>query len=361
MKTPGIHFRRVLVLVGLLIVSLFVPDAHGAEQPSKPIGKPLKTVPLGVLPASFVGELPCADCPGIHYHLNLLPDRVFFLRMTYLERGDAHFDDIGSWVISSDGSTLVLKGGRDAPEMFAIKGRDMLRKLDIEGREIASSLNYDLRKTKTVEPLEPRLTMRGMYRAGQFTECLTRRKWTLAQEKDKPALEAAYKSRQTTGEELLVNLEGQFVMRSTGKGTGLRPALVVDRFVGVSPEKTCGARFSSAPLENTYWKLTRLGDNRVFVAGDQREPHFVLDGKSKRIAGSGGCNRLTGTYQQKGNRLMLGKIGSTFMACAAAMETEREFLATLERVRSWNILGQQLELFDSSGTLLARFEARAKK
>ena len=41
---------------------------------------------LGELPASFTGELPCADCPGIRYDLNLFPDKSFYLRMTYLER-----------------------------------------------------------------------------------------------------------------------------------------------------------------------------------------------------------------------------------------------------------------------------------
>jgi copper homeostasis protein (lipoprotein) len=64
---------------------------------SKPASKPAQAEPLGALPASFIGELPCADCPGIRYQVNLFPDRAFFSRMTYLGRGDdANFDDIGS-------------------------------------------------------------------------------------------------------------------------------------------------------------------------------------------------------------------------------------------------------------------------
>ena len=45
---------------------------------SKPASKPTQAAPLGTLPASFIGELPCADCPGIRYHVNLFADRVFF-------------------------------------------------------------------------------------------------------------------------------------------------------------------------------------------------------------------------------------------------------------------------------------------
>ncbi len=334
---------------------------------SKPASKPAQAAPLGTLPASFIGELPCADCPGIRYHVNLFPDRVFFLRTTHIGRADnANFDDIGSWVLSSDRATLILKGGREAPEIFAIKDRDTLRKLDIEGHEITSPLNYDLQRTKNVEPLEPRLTMRGMYRyfadAGLFTECLTRRRWPVAQEKDNAALESAYtKGRLTTGEELLVNLEGQIAMRPKMEGKGAQPTVVVERFIGVWPGETCGARFSSAALENTYWKLIRLSGKPVSVAAKQREPHFVLDNKTKRIAGFGGCNRFAGTYQQNANRLTFGKMAMTFMACPEGMETERDFVTALEQVRSWKILGNHLELIDGSGTLLARLEAGAPK
>jgi len=335
---------------------------------SKPASKSTQAAPLGALPASFIGELPCADCLGIRYHVNLFPDRVFFLRTTYIGRGDnANFDDIGSWVLSRDRNTLILKGGREAPEMFAIKDRDTLRKLDVEGREIESLLNYDLHRTKNIESIEPRLAMRGMYRyfadAGLFTECLTRRKWPVAQEKDNAALESTYaKARLTTGEELLVNLEGQVAMRPKIEGQGAQPTLVVERFIGVWPGEACGARFSSAPLENTYWKLTRLGGKPVSVAAKQREPHFVLNNKTQRIAGSGGCNRFMGGYElQSGDRLTLGKLAMTFMACPEGMETERDFTAALEQVRSWKILGEHLELYDGAGAFLARFEARAMK
>jgi copper homeostasis protein (lipoprotein) len=334
---------------------------------SKPTAKPAQAASLGALPASFIGELPCADCPGIRYHVNLFPDRVFFLRTTYIGRADnANFDDIGSWVVSSDRNTLILKGERETPEIFAIKDRETLRKLDVEGREIESLLNYDLRRTKNIESIEPRLAMRGMYRyyadAGLFTECQTRRKWPVAQEKDNAALESAYaKARLTTGQELLVNLEGQVAMRPKMEGQGAQLTLVVERFIGIWPGETCGARFSSAPLENTYWKLTRLGGKPVSVAAKQREPHFVFDNKTKRIAGSGGCNRFTGTYQQNGDRLTFGKMAMTFMACPEGMETERGFTAALEQVGSWKILGEHLELYDGSGGFLARFETRAMK
>ena len=172
----------------------------------------------------------------------------------------------------------MLHGGREAPLKFAIKDANTLRQLDLEGREIASSLNYDLKRTQDLQPLEPRLLMRGMYKyfadAGRFTECLTRRNWPVAMEQDNAALESAYsKARRQPGEELLVNLEGRVVMRPKMEGEGQQPTLVVERFIRVCPGETCGARFATEPLENTYWKLTRLGETPVTVAPQQREPH----------------------------------------------------------------------------------------
>ena len=36
------------------------------------------------LPATFRGDLPCADCQAIRYHLDLWPDQVFHLRREWL-------------------------------------------------------------------------------------------------------------------------------------------------------------------------------------------------------------------------------------------------------------------------------------
>ena len=323
--------------------------------------------PLGSLPATFAGDLPCADCQGIRHQLELFPDHAFFLRMTYLGKGDdASFDDIGGWAVRSDRRTVVLHGGREAPLKFAIKDANTLRKLDLEGREIASSLNYDLKRTEGLQPLEPRLLMRGMYKyfadAGRFTECLTRKNWPVAMEQDNAALESAYsKARRQPGEELLVNLEGRVAMRPKMEGEGQQATLVVERFMGVWPGETCGARFATEPLENTYWKLTRLGETAVTVAAQQREPHFILNPQARRVGGSGGCNRLTGSYELNGDKLTFGQMAGTLMACPEGMDTEKAFLEALGQVNKWKIAGQHLELFDAAGKLVARFEARHMK
>ena len=323
----------------------------------------------GRLPATYSGVLPCADCPGIRYTLNLWPDGVFFLRMTYLGKGRGEggsFDNIGVWTLSADGKTLILRAGREAPMMFAIKSADVIRKLDLEGKEIESRLNYDLVRGEHLEWFEPRLPLRGMYMymadAGLFQECLTGRKLPVAQEGENAKLRSSYlKARQQPGEQLLVTVEGRIVLRPKMEGRGEQEMLVVDRFTSVWPGETCGKPFSPSELEETYWKLVQLGKNPVLVAPNRVEIHLRLDRQGRRAQGFAGCNRFIGGYELEGQSLRFLQLATTRMACPDGMEQEQAFLKALESTTGWNILGEHLELYSQGGELLARFKSKSMK
>ena len=224
------------------------------------------------LPASFVGTLPCADCPGVHYQVNLLADHSFVSRMSYEER-KGNFEERGTWQLANEGKVLILQGSK-AREQFALLDLDTLRRLNANGKEVETKLNYDLKRALKFTPIEQ---------------------------------------------------EGQAV--------------------------------SDASLENTYWKLTRLGDAPVTSASQEQEANFVLNSDSHRISGSGGCNRLTGSYELHGDRITFSQMAGTMMACLQGMETEQAFLDVLKQTTRWKITGQQLELLDDTSRQLAIFEA----
>jgi copper homeostasis protein (lipoprotein) len=153
-----------------------------------------------------------------------------------------------------------------------------LRKLDTEGKEIQSKLNYDLTRFKHFEPLQPKLPMRGMYSyladAGLFQECLTGWRLPVDQSGDNAALEAAYsKTRREPGEALLVYLKGTIAIRPKIEGNGTQPTLIVEKFNQIWPDETCSPSYSTAMLENTYWKLVQLGNEPVNMdTGVKRNP-----------------------------------------------------------------------------------------
>jgi len=331
-----------------------VSDGPSSEMPTT----------LGNLPASFEGELPCADCPGMFFHLDLFEDHVFFLRTTYLGRGaEAIRDAIGSWIMAGDDGRLTLFGGTEVPVFFRVINSDTLRKLDVEGRDIESSLNYELRRLDEAEPIEIRLRMRGMYSyladAALFQECLSGRRFQVAQEADNIALERAYlKAKSQPGEALKVSLLGRIAERPAMEGGAMVLTVVPERFIGVWPGETCGARMVTADLESTYWKLTRLGSEPVYLGDQQREPHMVLRSKDSVVTGFSGCNRLTGSYVLNGHSIEFSGLASAMMACTESAKTERAFISALGDARSWRVIGEHLDLYDGDGNLVARFEAR---
>jgi len=113
---------------------------------------------------------------------------------------------------------------------------------------------------------------------------------------------------------------------------------------------------ADAALEDTGWRLVRLGAYDVPAAAPGFEPHLVLDSHTKRISGFGGCNRITGTYRLEADKLTFIGMAATMMACVKGMETEDAFLKMLNHVQHWKISGQQMELDDANGSVIAVFK-----
>jgi copper homeostasis protein (lipoprotein) len=124
----------------------------------------------------------------------------------------------------------------------------------------------------------------------------------------------------------------------------------------VGDKGTTGSVEASVLLEKTEWRLIRLGRATVKADDLHRAPQIVLDPESHRASGSGGCNRIMGGYELKGDTLTFARMASTMMACPDGMETEQKFLRALGQVKRWKIVKRQLELMDGSGKVVATFE-----
>ena len=121
------------------------------------------------------------------------------------------------------------------------------------------------------------------------------------------------------------------------------------------------ANAANTPLEDTYWKLTELDGQPVNPAGARMEPHIVLDSKSHRLNGSGGCNQVSGSYEVKDNSLSFGRLISSMLPCRSGFDIEQRFFTALRAVKTWQITGSTLDLYDASGKPLAQFEAQPAK
>jgi copper homeostasis protein (lipoprotein) len=313
---------------------------------------------LEPLPALYSGVLPCADCAGIRYDIDLRPANVYFLRMTYLgATPERSYDDLGAWSLASDLRTLALKGARQAPLLFAINNAATLRKLDAEGQVIESELNYRVKREATYQPLAPQVPLRGIYKptdvGATIEECTTGLELRLeGPTADKLAQEFA-QQRKGAARAMLVAVEGK-IDAPAGSQEALLVPIADAKFW---PGETCGARGVTHDLEGSRWVLVRIGDKPVAPQEGSPEPYIVLQATSKNIAGHAGCNRLSGGYQIKGDALELTQLTTTRMACPE-LETEYAFLNALEGVARWRLMDNQLVLLDKNNAAVLQFESR---
>jgi putative lipoprotein len=163
----------------------------------------------------------------------------------------------------------------------------------------------------------------------------------------------AVRARILVDDRLWFATDQRYPVLTQGRGSDVQ--LLLRRANGVTTD-TRPPISTATPLENTHWKLTSLANTNVLAGTQAREAYFILNPANRSVTGSGGCNRLTGTYQVNGDRVSFSRIASTMMGCMSGMETEQAFLKALSAASRWRISGKTLELFDGAGTRLARFE-----
>ena len=148
---------------------------------------------------------------------------------------------------------------------------------------------------------------------------------------------------------------------ATNRGNGEEVSLLLKRVNGTGETagtaKSPGNGIASRRLENTYWKLTQLGKAKISATSQQQAAHLILYSQTHRVSGSGGCNRVTGSYEVNGEQLTFSQMAGTMMAYIAGMDTEKAFLQALDRVNQWKIKGQYLYLLDADRKVVAKLEA----
>lgn len=328
---------------------------------------PTPTPAKASLPATYEGTIPCADCPGLRLTLAMWPDGVFYLRTAALSEVEAAGSDmstyeIGRWVLTSDGTKLQLIGSADLPISFAVKSATRLRQLDNDDRELDSDRGSDLIRQSEFEWFEPRLRLDGMYLGGpdrgSLTECLTEREFPIASEAQRRRLDAeVQKAQAKRNVAVLATVEGRIVADQGGEAAG-RHLIDIERVDHVWPGETCGRRFASISLEDTDWTLVRLRGQPVVQPIEGKEVHVRFRSDGRTLQGYVGCNHVRGRYELDKQRLRIVDLATTGMACDADMVTEERLLTGLSATATWKMRGSHLELYETDGTLIGRFEAR---
>ncbi len=106
-------------------------------------------------------------------------------------------------------------------------------------------------------------------------------------------------------------------------------------------------------LSGTVWRLAEIGGEPV-VDKVQATLEFARGGK---VAGSGSCNRFSGTVTVAADSIAFGPVVSTRMACAdAVMRQERAYLQALGEAERYTREGNTMFIHRKGGAKPLRFE-----
>ncbi|MCK7553672.1 copper resistance protein NlpE N-terminal domain-containing protein [Chitinophaga sedimenti] len=118
-----------LLFPALLAFTLLACNGSAPKSGATPAPDALKQAAA----ANWKGEIPCADCEGIAYLLQLQPNDTFYERSIYLGKPGDAFVDKGTWEMSAD-SLVTLHNISGQTKFLAYRG-EKLEILD-QGRQI---------------------------------------------------------------------------------------------------------------------------------------------------------------------------------------------------------------------------------
>jgi len=113
-------------------------------------------------------------------------------------------------------------------------------------------------------------------------------------------------------------------------------------------------------LQDTYWRLTALGEKPVDTSKNIKEMYIVFRSENNRVEGNGGCNTFAGPYELKDDSsFVLGELVSTRMFCPG-IENENAFFKALSAADHFQIHDDTLILSKGRAVKLATFIAVKK-
>ena len=128
--------------------------------------------------------------------------------------------------------------------------------------------------------------------------------------------------------------------RTTARRAWLAAALAGGILVAAAAPALAGDSGAALRPPTGDWKRTFDGVKQTIT--------FAADGK---VYGDAGCNRFTGGYTVKGDRMEIGPLASTMMYCEGKMDAEQSLLKSLESVHSYSATTTTLKLMGGGSTL----------
>lgn len=293
---------------------------------------------------SFIGTLPCAECPGITYHINLYRDGRFEVRQEHLERSKVAIVK-GVWLLEK--RNLHLVNQQQTLPAFHFLSNNQLTMLDLNGKPIASNLNYQLQRETEFKKLDTRQAMLGLYQLkdnlATFTSCRSGDTLNVANTQfHLPVMRQYQQDERYNGKAVIATLQGR-------RGQDEQQyTLFIDKFEQFWPGAICPDQNTPGKMQGIVWRAEKLTNRYI---PQQLNVRVIFD-QNERLYGFAGCNNFNGNYKQRSNQLSVQPLISTRKFCAESSELEQQFTQSLQAADRAEVNGDKLQLFKNNQLIL---------
>lgn len=366
--------KKLLVVTALFISACSHLPHFGKDKPTTltaPENKPLATVPVPPpeetadevanntttesvatdfehifidSDMTFEGVLPCADCPGIAYHINLYRDGRFEARQEYLERGQVQLIS-GSWLLEK--RTLHLVNQQSTLPVFHFRSNRQLVMTDLAGKPILSSEAYQLNRQESVKKIDQRQPMLGMYQLrnnqATFIQCNNGESLPIANTQNHlPMMRLYQQDPRFTNNSVVATLVGR-----KGQDQYGTPTLFIDKFEQFWPNATCPEQYAQKKLQGIVWRAEKVANRYI---PHQLNVRLIFD--KDKLYGFSGCNNFNANYLQRANTFTVQQLTSTRKFCAEASSVEQQFTEKLQQADRAEVNADKLQLFYNNQVIL---------
>lgn len=330
---------------------------------------------------TYYGTLPCADCPGIEYELQLNEDGTYRKQMVYQERSVKPYVTTGKYKLTKKGVLKLQDANKSAEEsMYAIEG-ESLRMLNRDGDipEAPLADHYVLspnKPTKESTHQSPMLNPRIDFKATgnepfwavfiDFDNDKRIQFSTIAQDEfelDLPLSEPQPMSQDdrivyhsvSGKDEIFVDImrkpcDDSMADKSFGYTVNVRAkSASMSEFFEASG---CGEYLGDYRL-NDIWALVSIDDKPIELAEGAEVPNLEINLAQQQVMGFTGCNRFHGGISFTPGSIQIGEhLAATKKLCVHVADLERAYLGALSDKSFTYTLGNNQLLLESEGAKL---------
>lgn len=311
-----------------------------------------------VLPATWQGTLPCADCSGIRWTLTLRPEGEYWLERTYLgtKQGDRSFNERAKWRRGDMPDLIEMFGARLGLEQLQLMPDGALQKLGRHGKAPEGAPALLERQPVAVTSFGP-VPVNALYRYGAdaalLEDCLHHRKYNVVGGAAALELERAFLALDTKGAPRRALLQVTIAPKPAGE-EGWPERVTLDKLERLTDAAVCGADAVTTPESNAWTPIEVAGEALAIKEGAAgAAARWLFEGG--RFSGALVCNRASGGYNLEPGAFSFKVLATTRMACEpAVMAREQAMVEALNAVRRWTITDGRLELRDVEGAVQVR-------